>query len=334
MLEQLRGYIGAFDLDPNSLSSVLLDVLELELDRTLEEIRKERLHAMTAGQSKELPLGNKTLIILLDLMEAFKLSALPHLLGFKLQHLSSPKIYNSSITAEYAANTETQKKLASITTEEHDFADISSTAKDGGGRPSIENSNPVPLSFFHLCAFLVSHKIVSLEELYPYFAPRPDSTDNCVATIKKNEISVQPTSSTQISPLLLGEWTKIKQKEIAQDVSSWGLISYNASNNASTGTEAKVSDDDSSEKASTRADKDCPVLILLEALLSFGCWDSLTQLLELCHYPPPPRYHLHLQPSIIYPRQRKISEYHWMLSMLSYSVPPLGRHYVNFFTIC
>jgi hypothetical protein len=152
--------------------------------------------------------------------------------------------------------------------------------------------------------------------------------------LKKNEILVQPTSSTQISPLLLGEWTKIKQKEIAQDVSSWGLISYNASNNASTGMEAKVSDDDSSEKASTRADKDCPVLILLEALLSFGCWDSFTQLLELCHYPPPPRYHLHLQPSIIYPRQRKISEYHWMLSMLSYSVPPLGRHYVNFFTIC
>jgi hypothetical protein len=75
VLEQLRGYIGAFDLDPNSLSSVLLDVLELELDRTLEEIRKERLHAMTAGQSKELPLGNKTLIILLDIMEAFKLSA-------------------------------------------------------------------------------------------------------------------------------------------------------------------------------------------------------------------------------------------------------------------
>jgi len=150
VLEQLRGYIGAFDLDPNSLSSVLLDVLELELDR-----------------------------------KAFKLSALPHLLGFKLQHLSSPKIYNSSITAEDAANTETQKKLASITTEEHDFADISSTAKDGGGRPSIENLNPVPLSFFHLCAFLVSHKIVSLEELYPYFAPRPDSTDNCVATIKK-----------------------------------------------------------------------------------------------------------------------------------------------------
>jgi hypothetical protein len=289
VLEQLRGYIGAFDLDPNRLLSVLLDVLELELDRTLEEIRKERLHAMTAGQPKELPLGNKTLIILLDLMEAFKLSALPHLLGFKLQYLSSPEIYNSSITAEVAANTETQKKLPSIPTEELDFANTSLTSKDGGGRPSMENSNPVPLSFFHLCAFLVSHKIVSLEELYPYFAPRSDSTDNWVATIKKNEVSVQPTSSTQMTPLLLGEWTKIKQKEMAQHVSSWGLISLNASNNASTGTEAKASDDDSSdENVSIRVDKDCPVLILLEALLSFGCWDSFTQLLDLCHYPPPP----------------------------------------------
>lgn len=281
VLEQLRGYIGSFDLDPNRLLSVLLDVLELELDRTIQEIRKERIYA-TAGQPKDPPVGSKTLNILLDLMEAFKLSALPHLLGFKLQYLSSPEITNISSSTTSAEIVQPQKKPL----QEHDGTDIPSISKDGGGRQSIVSYNPVPLSFFHLCAFLVSHQIVSLEELYPYFAPRSDTTDKKITTIKKEAPGVQPTSSARLAPLLLGEWTKMKQKEIAQDVSSWGLISLNASNTP--GTEAKTSDVDPSDQFSIRVDSECPVLILLETLLSFGCWDSFTRLLELCHHLPPP----------------------------------------------
>mmetsp|Transcript_13491 Transcript_13491/g.19345 ORF Transcript_13491/g.19345 Transcript_13491/m.19345 type:complete len:1495 (-) Transcript_13491:1094-5578(-) len=271
VLEQLRGYIGAFDLDPNRLLSILVDVLELELDRTLDEILKETstdvdgLVRQSTSQGGRI-VGDKTLALLLKLINDFKVSALPHLLGFKFQNLSTS---NSTLTPDDKTHKDIKEAEPLI-----EDAAASSTRL-------IQKLKP----FYNLTAFLVAHKVVSLEELFPYFAPRADTmTSKVDDRDTSSNVSNQAVLSDVSAPLILREWTKAKQKEVAHDVRSWGLVSLNASNTNT--TEVKTSDE-TSEKRYLQVDKEIPVLVLLESLLSFGAWDQFAVLLELCRFPPP-----------------------------------------------
>jgi len=240
-LQELRAYIGTFDLDPNRVLAVILDVLEVELEWTITEF---------SSPQSTLSDGNWTLDLLLQLLSQFKVSALPHLLGFLLEN----HIKASTLCREQ---------------ETHDLSNFI-----------------VPRSFFNLVAFLLIHKLVDSSAIFPYFSRTHQNANNFYST--DVEGPEKPTKVAELLPQLLEKWTKIRQKEISEEINNWGVVRLNAaaSEIGPASTEDQFLITPKNEDIVEDKCAKCPLLHLMEAVLFFGAWNTFMDLFTFCRLPP------------------------------------------------
>jgi THO complex subunit 2 len=236
-LHQFRAYIGTFDLDPNRVLAVLLDILEEELKWTI--LNNESSTTTFGGTSV-------TLDILLQLISQFKVSALPHLLGFLL--------IQNSLSATPVLGTETNGSSA---------------------EQEIPPSDTAPKSFFSLVAFLLAHDIVDAKALFPYFAPTGNHAKPVPEMLeiwsKKRQMEV----ANEIK-----EWGVVSLSAVPSNTATDNNKDSTA---GKTGGAAEKAEARKSVKEECVL---CPIFHLMDAVLSFGGWAPFMKLLTLCRFPP------------------------------------------------